>query len=294
MGKAVCEASRAARAVFERADDALGFSLSRLCLEGPESELALTANTQPAILTTSVATLAALREVHDLVPSVALGHSLGEFSALVAVGALDFDDAVRLVRLRGLAMQEAVAPGVGAMVALIGVSSEDAEILCTQSSTEYEVVSPANENGGGQVVVAGHAPAVGRLVELAKGRRIRAIPLKVSAPFHCALMRPAAERLREALKSVEIRPLLAPVIANVDAQPNADSSRVKELLVAQVTGRVRWEASVNAAIGLGIDLGLEVGHGSVLAGLIKRIAPSLRVHSVGSPADFNVLKDGAT
>ncbi len=292
MGKALYEHSAAARAVFDEADEALGFSISKLCFEGPADALTLTANTQPAILTTSIAALHALREATPIRPQVVLGHSLGEFSALVAASALKFADAVRLVRLRGQAMQESVPAGQGGMAAIIGMDAEALEALCEQAA-EGEVLSPANENGGGQIVVAGHQAAVTRLVALAKSQQARAIPLKVSAPFHCALMQPAAERLAEALADIEVGAFDVPVITNVDAQPNEDPTRVKELLVRQVTHRVRWEASVKAAAHLGLDGALEVGHGKVLAGLVRRIDRSLSVRAVGSPDDIDVLNEGA-
>ncbi len=289
MGRELFEASAAARAVFEEADAALGFALSKLCFEGPESELVLTANTQPAILTCSIAALAAWRERGEVAFDVALGHSLGEFSALVATGALRFADAVELVRLRGQAMQEAVPAGAGGMAAIFGVPADELEALCAEAA-QGEVVSPANENGGGQIVVAGNAAAVDRLIALAKSRKARAIPLKVSAPFHCALMQPAAQRLADALADVTIGPMSAPVITNVEAEPNADPARVAALLVKQVTHRVRWEASITRAAALGVEAAAEVGHGKVLAGLVKRIAPAMRVDACGSPADIDVLR----
>jgi [acyl-carrier-protein] S-malonyltransferase len=289
MGRTLFEASAAAREVFAQADDALGISISKLCFEGPEAELVLTANTQPAILTCSIAALAAGREQGVLEFDVALGHSLGEFSALVATGALAFADAVRLVRLRGQAMQEAVPAGVGAMAAIFGIAPDELDALCSEAA-QGEVVSAANENGGGQIVVAGNAAAVDRLIALAKSRKARAIPLKVSAPFHCALMQPAAERLAAALAEVTIGAMTAPVVTNVEAEPNRDPARVVDLLVRQVTHRVRWEASITRAVALGVDAAAEVGHGKVLAGLVKRIAPALRVDACGSPADIDVLR----
>jgi [acyl-carrier-protein] S-malonyltransferase len=288
MGKELHDAEPAARAVFEEADEALGFRLSTLCFEGPEAELALTANTQPAILTTSIAALAVVRARTGIVPALAMGHSLGEFSALVAVGALRFADAVRLVRLRGQAMQEAVPAGAGAMAAVIGMSDEEVEQLCADAA-QGQVCSPANENGGGQIVVAGHAEAIERLISLAKERKRRAIPLKVSAPFHCALMQPAAERLAAALREIEVGPMSAPVVTNVEAEPNADSSRVADLLVRQVTSRVRWEASVRKAVHMGVTRAIEIGHGKVLAGLVRRISPEIDVRGAASPADIAVL-----
>ncbi len=288
MGKDLFE-EPAGRAVFEEADQTLGMPLSRLCFEGPDSELALTANTQPAILTTSIAALAVLRERTGLTPTVAMGHSLGEFSALVAVGALTFADAVALVRLRGEAMQEAVPAGQGSMAAIIGLSAEEVDEVCAEAA-EGQVCSAANENGGGQIVAAGHAEAIGRLVALVKSRKKRAIPLKVSAPFHCSLMQPAAERLRQALAEIEVGPMSAPVITNVEAEPNDDPTRVKELLVRQVTERVRWEASVRKAVHMGVQQGVEIGHGKVIAGLVRRIDKELRVRPAGSPSDIAVLE----
>lgn len=290
MGKELYDAEPAARAVFDEANEALGQKLSTLCFEGPEAELALTANTQPAILTTSIAALAVLRERTGLVPAVALGHSLGEFSALVAVGALRFADAVRLVRLRGRAMQEAVPAGTGAMAAVIGMSDAEVEQLCADAA-QGQVCAPANENGGGQIVVAGHAEAIERLIGLAKERKRRAIPLKVSAPFHCALMQPAAERLQAALAEIAVGPMTAPVVTNVEAEPNEDPSRVAELLVRQVTSRVRWEASVRKAVHMGTSRAVEVGHGKVLAGLVRRIAPEIDVRGASSPSEIAALSE---
>ncbi|MEZ4453650.1 MAG: ACP S-malonyltransferase [Nannocystaceae bacterium] len=297
MGKALFDASPAARAIFEEADDALGFALSSLCFDGSAEALALTENTQPAILTCSVAALAAARAEFgdDFVAGarVSLGHSLGEFSALVAAGALAFADAVRLVRIRGQAMQEAVAPGLGAMAAILNVAADRLEELCVAAGEGDEIVSPANENGGGQVVVAGHAGAVERLIARVTEEGGRAIPLKVSAPFHCALMAPAAARLASALESVHLDALRMPVITNVEAAPNSEAERVKDLLVRQVTERVRWEASVRTALRMGVSRFYEIGHGKVLAGLIKRIDRAVPVRPLGSPADIDVLKTGA-
>lgn len=293
MGAALAAAFPAAREIFDRADEALGEKLSELCFHGPEDRLALTANTQPAILTCSIAAWTVVRAELGVEPVVCLGHSLGEFSALVAAGALEFSDAVKLVRLRGEAMQAAVPAGVGAMAAIINVPAEDLEARCAAASREDSAVTIANENGGGQLVVAGHADAVGRLVAEVKAARGKAILLNVSAPFHCSLMQPAAERLAEALAQISVAPLRTPVIANVDAEPNNDPSRVKDLLVRQITGRVRWETSVRKAVHIGVRRGLEIGHGKVLAGLIKRISPDLPVAAVGSPEDLDVLKVGA-
>lgn len=302
MGKELVASSAAAREVFERADRALGEPLSKLVFEGPEEELTLTANAQPAIVTTSIAILAALREAHPDLPSprFAAGHSLGEYSALVACGALTLEDAVRVVRARGRAMQEAVPPGKGAMAAVMGMDSSALESLCRRVSegdegaSEPAVVSCANFNAPGQVVIAGDAAAVARVSELAAADKGKAIPLKVSAPFHCALMAPAARALESVLASVEVGAMRFPVVANVDARPNADPSRVKDLLVRQVDGAVRWEQAVRLMHLEGITHALEIGPGKVLAGLGKRIAKELKVLSVNDAATIASAKEFLT
>ena len=290
MAKDVLEVSAAARDVFARADEALGEPLSRLILEGPEDLLTLTANAQPAIVTTSCAVLAAIRErlpgASLPLPAFGAGHSLGEYSALVAAGALALEDAVRVVRARGRAMQDAVPSGTGAMAAVMGIEPSRLLELCA-AAAQGEVVSPANFNAPGQIVVAGHAGAVARLSELVAAEKGKAIPLKVSAPFHCALMAPAARALAENLDAVTTRPLGFPIVANVDAKPNADPGRVKGLLVGQVDGAVRWEESVRFMAGAGVDRALEIGPGKVLAGLVKRTAKEVRVLSVGDAATLD-------
>jgi [acyl-carrier-protein] S-malonyltransferase len=293
MAKDVLAESAGARDVFARADAALGEKLSRLILEGPESELTLTANAQPAIVTTSIAILAAIKErVPELpLPRFAAGHSLGEYSALVAAGALSLEDAVRVVRARGLAMQDAVPAGVGAMAAVMGLDPQKVAELCTKGATGGEVVSPANFNAPGQVVIAGHAAAVARVSELASTDKGKVIPLKVSAPFHCALMAPAARVVERELGKIDVRPLAFPIVANFDATPNADAGRVKELLVRQVDGTVRWEESVRVIHANGITHALEIGPGKVLAGLVKRIAKDLRVLSVCDVAALGQVGD---
>jgi [acyl-carrier-protein] S-malonyltransferase len=283
MGKDLVEASPAAREVFARADAALGEPLSKLILEGPEDQLTLTANAQPALVTMSTAVLAALRERYPELPAprFAAGHSLGEYSALVAAGALSLEDAVRTVRARGLAMQGAVPPGEGAMAAIMGVDASRLEAICREVSEEaqkdgdgapYGVVSCANFNAPGQIVIAGAAKAVARVSERAGEEKGKAIPLKVSAPFHCALMAPAATALKAALDKVDVKPLAFPVVANVDARPNTEPGRVKDLLVRQVDGAVRWEQAVRLMHMEGITHAIEIGPGKVLAGLGKRIA----------------------
>jgi [acyl-carrier-protein] S-malonyltransferase len=284
MGRALVEASAAARDVFDEADRGLGFSISTLCFEGPESELGLTMNTQPAILVTSCAVVAALREAYpDLpLPACAAGHSLGEYSALVAASALSASSAARVVRLRGAAMQRAVPEGQGGMLAVIGASEAAVEELCNQAR-EGDVLSPANFNSPGQIVIAGHATAIERAQRLAKEQKVRAIPLKVSAPFHCGLMKPAALELSTALSDVPVSPLTFPVIANVDAKPYESVDRVVPKLVAQVDGAVRWEQTQLELERLGITHALELGPGTVLAGLIKKTVPSISVLSVDGP-----------
>jgi [acyl-carrier-protein] S-malonyltransferase len=285
MCREVFETSAAARDVLARADQALAEPLSKLIAEGPEDMLTLTANTQPAIVTVSCAVLAALREaVPNLAPpAFAAGHSLGEYSALVAAGAMKLEDAVRLVRARGRAMQEAVPAGEGAMAAVMGLDPAAIEEVCKQAA-QGEVVSPANFNAPGQVVIAGHSAAVSRAGELASSQKGRVIPLKVSAPFHCALMAPAARVVAKELDRVDIAPLAFPVVANVDATPNTDASRVKDLLVRQVDSPVRWAASIEHMAKEGVTHMLEIGPGKVLAGLVKRIAKDIKVISVNDAA----------
>ena len=290
MGRALASALPSARALFAAADDALGFALSRLCFEGPESELQLTANTQPAILTASIAALQAVQEIAGVEADVVAGHSLGEYTALVAAGALAFTDAVRLVHLRGRFMQEAVPAGTGAMAAIVGLDARAVEDTCREARAD-EVCAPANFNGGGQTVIAGHAAAVERAMQLAKqkgARLVKALP--VSAPFHCALMQPAADRLAAELAKVAVGELKLPVVTNVEAKANRDASRVKDLLVRQVTGSVRWEESVQALAQMGVARAVEIGPGKVLSGLIKRIAPTVKLANVEEPAHAEALR----
>jgi [acyl-carrier-protein] S-malonyltransferase len=289
MGKDVLDASPAARAVLARADAALGEALSKTVLEGPEEALTLTANAQPALVAMSSAILAAIEERLPSLgkPAFAAGHSLGEYSALAAAGCLTLEDAVRLVRARGRAMQEAVPPGAGAMAAIMGVDPSKLEEICTEAQAGGDVVSCANFNAPGQIVIAGSAAAVRRASELAGAQKGKAIPLKVSAPFHCALMAPAARAVEAELAKVTIGPLAFPIVANVDAQPNADPSRVKDLLVRQVTGSVRWEQAMVLMKERGVTHALEIGPGKVLAGLAKRCAKEIKVLSVGDVASLD-------
>jgi [acyl-carrier-protein] S-malonyltransferase len=269
MGKDLCSRFPVARQVFTEADQVLGCALSELCFNGPIEELTLTANTQPALLATSYALTRVLREELAIEPAWAAGHSLGEFSALVAAGALSFAAALRVVRERGVAMQEAVAPGVGSMAAILGLDADEIAAVC-------------DEAAGGQVVIAGHREAVERAAALARARGAkRVVPLAVSAPFHCALMQPAADRLARVLDAVTVAPPRFPVITNVEATACTDPGRVKELLVRQVVNPVRWEECVVELARLGCTAAIEVGPGRVLAGLVKRIAPQI----VCTPAD---------
>ena len=287
MGRELFESSTAARAVFEEADAVLGFSLSRLCFEGPEEDLKQTANTQPAILTHSVAALAELRarapgKLEGA--AFAAGHSLGEYSACVAVGAIVFEDAVRLVRRRGQLMQEAVPPGVGAMAAIIGVSAADVEAAC-RDAADGEVVSAANFNSPEQTVIAGHAGAVDRASKacLARGAK-RAIPLPVSAPFHSPLMRPARERMAELLDATPFSDAEMPVVTNVDAAPVTEGAGLRDALVRQIDSPVRWVESIRLLARAGIDRAVEIGPGNVLAGLVRRIDRGIRIESWGGAA----------
>jgi [acyl-carrier-protein] S-malonyltransferase len=287
MGKDLCDRSPLARQVFAEADDVLGFSLSALCFNGPLEELTLTANTQPALLAVSYAMTRVLREQFGLQPAWATGHSLGEFSALVAAGALSFPAALRVVRERGLAMQDAVPPGVGSMAAVLGLPPEEVDGICREAA-DGQVVSPANLNGGGQVVIAGHHEAVQRAAALAKTRGAkRVVPLTVSAPFHCALMQPAATRLASVLHPITLEPLQFPVITNVEATACTDPGRVKGLLVRQVVSPVRWQECVQELARLGCTSALEVGPGRVLTGLVKRIAPQIQCTPV---EDFDAVR----
>jgi len=276
MGRDLCARFAAAREVFAEADDILGFPLSALCFEGLLEELTLTVNTQPALLTASRALARVIETEFHLSPSWAAGHSVGEFSALVVAGALSFPDALRLVRERGRAMQAAVAPGIGSMAAVLGLDLASITAICQQAAAG-QVVSPANLNGAGQVVIAGHREAVERAATLAKNHGAkRVMPLAVSAPFHCALMAPAADCLRKALEPVTVSPLRCPVITNVEARACTDAARVKELLVRQVVSPVRWQECIEELARLGCRHAIEVGPGRVLSGLARRIAPDIR------------------
>ncbi len=289
MGKDLAVNFKTAAMIFEEADEALGSKLSTLCFAGPEADLKLTANTQPAILTVSVAALKVLQTETGLVADYLAGHSLGEYSALVAAGALTFADAVRTVRARGTFMQEAVPVGVGAMAAILGVEADVLAEICIEAA-HGEVVSPANFNSPGQIVIAGHTGAVNRAIEIAKARGYRkTMLLPVSAPFHSALMVPAGERLAKALESIKITSLAVPVVSNVEAKANLDHSRVKDLLVRQVSAPVLWDASVQEMSANGVTTFIEIGPGKVLAGLVKRIEKTANTFSVQDSAGLHAL-----
>ncbi len=282
MGRALAEAFAESREVFEQADRALESSISAICFEGSEEQLELTENTQPAVLTVSVAALRAL-EARGVRAVAAAGHSLGEYSAHVAAGTLAFDDAVRTVRARGRFMQLAVPVGQGAMAAILGLEQDELAAIC-EAVAGSQVVSPANLNAPGQIVIAGHSEAVDRAVEAARqaGAR-RAVPLPVSAPFHCALMRPAADRLRPVLDSIQMQAPSMPVYTNADAAPVATADGARQALVRQVTAPVRWAELAGTMFDSGIDSFIEVGPGRVLAGLMRRIRKAARVFNVEDP-----------
>ena len=300
MGKALAEAFAASRDVFERVDAALGEKLSRLIFAGPEAELTLTANAQPALMATSLAALRALEAVAgvDVARDAAFvaGHSLGEYSALAATGSLSIEDSARLLRIRGQAMQKAVPVGEGAMAAILGLELPAvAEIAAVASrQTDGAVCEAANDNGAGQVVISGAKAAVLRAMELAQqmGAK-RALPLPVSAPFHCALMQPAAEAMRAALAEARLKPPKAPLVANFSAKPLIDPQAIKQSLVDQVTGTVRWRESVAFMAGQGVTRFVEIGAGKVLTGLVKRIAAGATALSVGTPAEVEAFRQSA-
>lgn len=297
MGRELAEAFPVAREVFEEVDESLRQKLSRLIFEGPADELMLTRNAQPALMSVSVAVLRVLEReaglpTREKVRAVA-GHSLGEYGALVAAESLTLADAARLLRLRGEAMQQAVPPGEGAMAALLGVELEDARRICeaaAEGPEGREVVEPANDNGGGQIVISGASGAVDRAIEIAKARGVkRAIPLAVSAPFHSLLMQPAAEVMAEALDKAPIAKARVAVIANVTAAEVGEPAEIRDRLVRQITGLVRWRESILAMAEMGVESFVELGAGRVLTGLVRRIVPHAETRAVGLPADLDSL-----
>jgi len=302
MGRDLAAAFAPAREVFGEVDEVLKQKLSKLMFEGPAETLTLTENTQPALMAMSMAVLRVLESeggfrMADKAVLVA-GHSLGEYSALAAAGSLTLADTARLLRLRGTAMQDAVPAGEGAMAALLGVELEAAVSICADAAVlvhedgreERQVVEAANDNGGGQVVISGHRAAVERAVELAKTRGVRrAMLLPVSAPFHCALMAPAADAMRDALGEAAIQAPEVPVVANVSADRATDPDEIRGLLVQQVTGTVRWRECILACTAMGVDSFLELGAGKVLTGLMRRISPDSAAASAGTPAEIEAM-----
>jgi [acyl-carrier-protein] S-malonyltransferase len=289
MGRALADAFPEARAIFDEVDDALGEKLSATIFEGPIEKLTLTENAQPALMAVSLAATRVLASKGVPVERAAFvaGHSLGEYSALAAAGSLSVTDAARLLRARGRAMQEAVPVGAGAMAALLGMDLEAAAAIAAEAA-DGQVCDTANDNGAGQVVVSGDKAAVERAVELAKARGARrAVLLPVSAPFHCALMAPAAAVMAEALRDIAIRAPVAPVVANVTAEPATDPEVIRRNLIAQVTGMVRWRETVTFLAGAGVDTFVEVGAGKVLSGLAKRIADGAETLTAGTPEDID-------
>jgi [acyl-carrier-protein] S-malonyltransferase len=294
MGKALADSFAPARQVFAEVDEALGEALSRTIFEGPQEALTLTQNAQPALMAVSLAVMRVLEAEAGLNlgkdARFVAGHSLGEYSALAAAGTFSVADAARLLRTRGLAMQKAVPVGVGAMAALIGLEYDAAAAVAAEAA-QSEVCQAANDNGGGQVVVSGNKAAVERAVEIAKGKGAkRAMLLPVSAPFHCALMQPAAEVMAEALAKVQVKPPVVPVVSNVRATALTDPADIVKALVAQVTGTVRWRESVAYMAAEGVTRFYEIGAGKVLSGLIKRIADGASASAVGTPDDIAAFK----
>lgn len=295
MGKALADGFAVARAVFDKVDAALGERLTATMWDGPAETLQLTENAQPALMAVSLAALRVLEVEAGVVvardAAFVAGHSLGEYSALAAAGALSISDTARLLRIRGRAMQKAVPVGVGAMAALLGLDYEAAVAVAAEAA-QGQVCDAANDNGGGQVVVSGHREAVDRAVEIAKGKGAkRAMLLPVSAPFHCRLMQPAADAMAEALAGVTIATPVVPLVANVLASPISDPDDIRRRLVEQVTGTVRWRESVAFMAGQGVTLFVEIGAGKVLSGLVKRIAAGATGLAMGSPGDIAAVKD---
>ncbi|EAV46395.1 ACP S-malonyltransferase [Roseibium aggregatum] len=294
MGKALADAFPEAKAVFDEVDEALGQKLSDVMWTGPEETLTLTANAQPALMAVSLAAMRVLEARGlDLAGSVSFvaGHSLGEYSALAAAGSLDIATAAKLLRVRGDAMQNAVPVGQGAMAALLGLEF-DVAVEVAEAAAQGEVCQAANDNAPGQVVVSGHLAAVERAVEIAKAKGARrAVMLPVSAPFHCSLMGPAAEKMAEALANAEIRSPAVPLVANVLARPITDANEIRDRLVQQVTGTVRWRESITWLAENGVDTFVEIGTGKVLTGMVKRIAKEATGMAVNSPEDIDSLME---
>jgi len=289
MGKELAENFPVARHIFEEADDALGFKLSTICFSGSDYELKLTANTQPAILAASIAALRVVELETGLKADCLAGHSLGEYSALVCSGAISLADAVKTVRSRGTFMQEAVPVGTGSMAAMLGIDSSLLEEICMEAA-QGDVVSPANFNSPGQIVIAGSVSAVARAIEIAKERGFKkSMLLPVSAPFHCALMKPAAEKLALVLDTINYCDMTAPVVSNVEATANKEKGRVRELLVSQVCAPVLWEQSITAMVSAGVNRFIEIGPGKVLSGLVKRITKEVTTANIEDLVTLKIL-----
>jgi len=282
MGKDLKDNFKAAADVFAESNEALHEDLTKLCFEGPEDDLKLTRNTQPAILTVSIAALRVLQTESNITPAMAAGHSLGEYSALVASGALRFADAVAIVRQRGTFMQEAVPVGVGGMAAVLGMETDALEQICRESA-EGQCVAPANYNCPGQIVISGHMEAVKRAAAKAEAAGVRVVMLPVSAPFHSVLMKPAAEKLGKALEPIAVQELKTPVLSNVEADFYPSKNEVKRLLTAQVDHPVRWIEEMEKMIREGVDKGVEIGPGKVLNGLVRKISRETKVQSIENP-----------
>jgi len=293
MGRALAEADEEIAALFRRADEVLGYGLTDIMFNGPQETLQLTENTQPALVATAMGVLHLIRKNTDVSPDFVAGHSLGEYAAICAAGGFPFEDAVRLVKLRGRAMQEAVPVGQGAMAAMLNISVEDVEACCREASESLDQVCvPANYNTPGQIVISGHKEAVEKAVEIAgKKGSGRCIMLPVSAPFHCPLMQPAADRMKAALEETTIEDLAVPLVANVTADVVTEGDTIRELLVEQVTGAVRWEDSIRRMLDLGVDTFLEVGTGKVLTGMMRRIDRKVRAIAVNGPEDLDKVKN---
>jgi len=291
MGKDLAEKFAVARQVFEEADDALGFAISRLCFAGPAEDLQLTENTQPAILTVSVAAFRALQEAGINAPAFVAGHSLGEYSALVAAGALSLSDAVRTVRARGRYMQEAVPVGTGAMAAVIGADVDAIERICAEARGD-QVCSIANFNAPNQTVIAGNTEAVDRAVELLSEIARKVVKLKVSAPFHCALMKPAQDRLAPDLQALNFNEPAMPVVTNVDARATTAPDELRDALVRQVSAPVRWVESMQLLMSHGVDTFVEAGPGKVLSGLMRQISRDVKMLNVEDAASLETTKAG--
>jgi [acyl-carrier-protein] S-malonyltransferase len=289
MGKNLCDNFKEAREVFAEADEALRFKLSSLCFDGSEKELNLTVNTQPAVLTVSTACLRVIEKNLGITPDYMAGHSLGEYSALVGTKAFSFSDGVKAVQKRGQFMQEAVPEGEGGMAAVLGLSRAQVEEVC-QEAAQGEVMTPANFNCPGQIVISGATKALGRAIVLAKEKGSKTVVLSVSAPFHSALMEPAAQKLKNYLNDVVITPLGYPVVTNVEAMPNQEASLVKEILIKQVTHPVLWEDSITAMRERGVTTYVEIGPGKVLSGLVKKIDKTATLFNVENTESLKKLE----